>query len=57
MAANMNYTGFSLGFFWVVQHHLDYLVHHLDYNGMQLCTTWIQKVIDSWESENSGLEH
>ena len=34
-------TGFSLGFFRVVQHHLDCLVHHLDRNGMQLCTTWI----------------
>ena len=28
--------GFSLGFFRVVQHHLDYLVHHLDHNRMQL---------------------
>ena len=31
-------TGFSLGFFRVVQ-------HHLDHNGMQLCTTWIQSQV------------
>ena len=35
-------TGFSLVFFPVVQHHLDCLVHHLDHNGIQLCTTCVQ---------------
>ena len=42
-------SGFSLGFFWVVQHHLDCLVHHLDHNRMQLCTTWVQsKVMEGY---------
>ena len=35
-------SGFSLGLFWVVQHNLHCLVHQLDHNGMQLCTTWVQ---------------
>ena len=39
--------GFSLGFFQVVQHHLDCLVHHLDHNGMQLCTTWVQSKVNA----------
>ena len=40
---------FSLGFFWVVQQHLKSLVHHLDHNGMQLRTNWVQsKVMDGF---------
>ena len=38
-------AGFLLGFFRVVQRHLDCLVHHLDHNSMQLCTTWIQSEV------------
>ena len=42
-----NLIVFSAGFlpasFWVVQHHLDCLVHHLDNSGMQLYTTWVQE--------------
>ena len=33
---------FSLGFFQVVQHLLDCMVHHLDNSGMQLCTTMVE---------------
>ena len=36
---------FSLGFFSVVQHPLDCLVHHLDHDGMQLCITWVQRKV------------
>ena len=34
--------GLPPGFFLVVQHHLDSLVHHLDHNETQLCTPMAQ---------------
>ena len=44
------HAGFSLGFFRVVQHHLDCLVHHLDNSGMQWCTTWV--LVIQWNLYN-----
>ena len=49
LAIWIHIPGFSLGFFRVVQHHFDCPVHHLDHNGMQICTTWVQsKVTDGY---------
>ena len=49
MFRSICWPGFLLGFFRVVQHYLDCLVHHLDHNGMQLWTTWVQsKVMDGY---------